>query len=100
MAVITDIAEAVKDELNAGSFSQPFTAERHYRPLFELPEMKIESRMLECEECENACEVTEVRADGRSCAHLGDRCGRQWGSRPLRLTRRPGRPLWRRQSLL
>ena len=40
MAVITDIAEAVKDELNAGSFSQPFTAERHYRPLFELPEMK------------------------------------------------------------
>ena len=40
MAVVTDIAEAVKDELNGGSFSQSFTAERHYQPVFELPEMK------------------------------------------------------------
>ena len=40
MAVIIDIAEAVKDELNGGSFSQEFTAERHYQPIFELPEMK------------------------------------------------------------
>ena len=40
MAVITDIAEAVKDELNAAEFSQAFEAERMYQPLFELPEMK------------------------------------------------------------
>ena len=40
MSVITDIAEAVKDALNGGTFSLAFTAERHYQPLFELPEMK------------------------------------------------------------
>lgn len=40
MAVTTDIAEAVKDELNAASLSQELTAERHYQPVFELPEMK------------------------------------------------------------
>ena len=40
MAVITDIAEAVKNELNAGKFSQQFKAVRLYQPVFELPEMK------------------------------------------------------------
>lgn len=40
MAVITDIAEAVKDALNGETFSQAFTAERHYQPLFELKDMK------------------------------------------------------------
>ena len=40
MALITDIAEAVVAELNAGSFSLPFTAARHYRPVFELEEMQ------------------------------------------------------------
>ena len=40
MAKITDIAEAVKDELNGGTFSQAFTAERHYQPVFELKDMK------------------------------------------------------------
>ena len=40
MAVIIDIAEAVKEELNGGTFSQPFTAERHYQPVFELKDMK------------------------------------------------------------
>ena len=40
MAVIVDIAEAVKDELNAGSFSQPFTSERAYQPTFKLEEMQ------------------------------------------------------------
>ncbi len=39
MADITDIADAVAAELNAGSFGQEFTAERHYRPVFDLPEM-------------------------------------------------------------
>ncbi len=39
MSVIVNIAEAVKDELNAGEFSQGFTAERHYAPSFELSEM-------------------------------------------------------------
>ena len=40
MSLIADIADAVVAELNAGSFSVPFTAERLYRPDFELPEMK------------------------------------------------------------
>ena len=40
MATIVDIAEAVKDELNGGAFSQTFTAERHYQPVFELKDMK------------------------------------------------------------
>ena len=40
MALIADIADAVVAELNAGSFSVPLTAERLYRPDFELPEMK------------------------------------------------------------
>ena len=40
MATIIDIAEAVKDELNGGTFSQTFTAERHYQPVFELKDMK------------------------------------------------------------
>ena len=34
------VAEAVKDALNSGTFSQTFTAIRAYRPLFDLPEMK------------------------------------------------------------
>jgi len=40
MPVLTDIAEAVKDELNGHDFSQEFEAARLYQPLFELPEMK------------------------------------------------------------
>jgi hypothetical protein len=40
MSEITSIAEAVKEALNAATFSQPLTAERHYQPLFELKEMK------------------------------------------------------------
>ncbi|CAN5495908.1 hypothetical protein BH11PLA2_BH11PLA2_22800 [soil metagenome] len=39
MAVIIDIANAVVATLNAGTFSQAFTAERHYLPRFELPDM-------------------------------------------------------------
>ena len=40
MATIIDIAEAVKDELNGGTFSQPFTAQRYYQPVFDLQNMK------------------------------------------------------------
>ena len=40
MSVLVQIADAVKDELNGQAFSLPFEAERMYRPLFELPEMK------------------------------------------------------------
>lgn len=40
MATITDIADAVKDELNGNLFSQEFTAERHYLPFFDLAGMK------------------------------------------------------------
>ena len=39
MATITDIADAVVQELNAGSWSLPLSAERHYRPLFDLADM-------------------------------------------------------------
>ena len=40
MSVIVDVAEAVKTELNEHEFSQAFTAERHYRPVFDLKDMK------------------------------------------------------------
>lgn len=40
MSVIVDIAEAVKTELNGHEFSQEFTAQRLYRPIFDLVEMK------------------------------------------------------------
>jgi len=39
MSVPIDIADAVVAELNAASLSQPVSAERHYVPLFELPQM-------------------------------------------------------------
>lgn len=39
MAVIIDIANAVVATLNTGTFSQAFTAERHYLPRFELPDL-------------------------------------------------------------
>lgn len=40
MSTITSIADAVTDRLNAGSFSQSFTAERHYQPQFDLAELE------------------------------------------------------------
>jgi hypothetical protein len=40
MSMVVDVAQAVTEELNGGSFSQGFTAERHYQPVFELPDMK------------------------------------------------------------
>lgn len=43
MSLITTIAEAVVTELNgvpAGTFDQAFTAARHYRPQFDLAELK------------------------------------------------------------
>ena len=43
MSLITTIADAVVTELNGaspGTFNQAFTAERHYRPQFELAELK------------------------------------------------------------
>jgi hypothetical protein len=39
MATIIEIADAVVATLNAGTFSQAFTAERHYLPRFELPDL-------------------------------------------------------------
>ncbi len=38
-ATILDIADAVVAQLNAASFSQSLTAERHYQPKFDLSEM-------------------------------------------------------------
>jgi hypothetical protein len=43
VSLITTIADAVVTELNAapaGTFNQAFTAARHYRPQFDLPELK------------------------------------------------------------
>jgi len=40
MAVICDIAEAVVAALNGHTFSQPFTAQRAFRPVFDLADMK------------------------------------------------------------
>ena len=40
MAEIVGVAQAVTDELNAGSFSLPFTAERKYLPIYTLQDMK------------------------------------------------------------
>jgi len=40
MAVITDISDAVVVQLNAGTFGQPFTAERAFLPVFELSYLK------------------------------------------------------------
>lgn len=40
MGLITDIAGAVVLELNAQSFTPPFTAVRHYRPEFDLAQLK------------------------------------------------------------
>ena len=39
MATVVDIADAVKDALNAAEWSRPVTAERLFRPRFELAEM-------------------------------------------------------------
>ena len=39
MSVIADIAEAVKTALNSHPFSQAFTAQRKYRPAFDLADM-------------------------------------------------------------
>lgn len=39
-AAVVSIAEAVKEELNAASFSQTFTAERTYLPAFSLDDLE------------------------------------------------------------
>jgi hypothetical protein len=39
MALIADIAEAVVTALNGHTFRQPFTAQRAYRPVFDLKDM-------------------------------------------------------------
>ena len=40
MSVVVAIADATVEALNAGSFSQEFTARRYYQPVFALPEMQ------------------------------------------------------------
>lgn len=39
MSTIIDVTAALVARLNAGEFSQSFTAERKYQPVFELPEL-------------------------------------------------------------
>ena len=40
MSIAITVADAVKDELNNGSYSESFIAERVYVPDYSLPEMK------------------------------------------------------------
>ena len=40
MGVISDIAEAVKESINAATFSQAVDAKRHYLPIFDIQEMQ------------------------------------------------------------
>ncbi|MFQ5733180.1 MAG: hypothetical protein ACE5KM_14665 [Planctomycetaceae bacterium] len=40
MSIVVGLADAVVNELNAGSFSQSFNAVRDYLPLYELKELK------------------------------------------------------------
>ena len=42
----------------------------------------FETRSIECEGCENHCEVIEVWGDGKSMARWGDRCGK-WSGRKV-----------------
>jgi hypothetical protein len=44
-ATIVAIADAVVAELNGTTFSQAFTAVRHYQPVFELSEMMTELKV-------------------------------------------------------
>lgn len=39
MSMIVDVADAIVASLNTGSFSQAFTAERKYQPVFDLPHL-------------------------------------------------------------
>jgi hypothetical protein len=41
MSTLVKIADAVTTMLNAGGFGQTFTAERFYRPVFELKDMGV-----------------------------------------------------------
>lgn len=40
MSTMTQVAEAVKVMVNAGAYSLPFTAERHYRPVHDLTQLQ------------------------------------------------------------
>lgn len=40
MSVLIDLADELRDSLNAGSFSEDFTAERKYRPKNELADLE------------------------------------------------------------
>jgi len=40
VSIITDIAQAVTDEINTAEFSVPVQAVRHYQPVYELSQMQ------------------------------------------------------------
>lgn len=40
MSIVVGLSDAVVSDLNAASFSQSFTAERHYLPLYDLKALK------------------------------------------------------------
>jgi hypothetical protein len=68
VAVLVDIAEAVTEALQGGTFSLPFVPQRLYRPDFELAEMKdlhvsVVPRGLEMSAADRALTQDDVRID-------------------------------------
>ncbi|MCK4341001.1 MAG: hypothetical protein KAY37_04680 [Phycisphaerae bacterium] len=41
MSTIIEVTDALVARLNAGEFSQSFTAEREYQPVFDLAELRV-----------------------------------------------------------
>ncbi len=68
MALVAEVAQAVTDALNAGDFSQVFTAERAYRPQYELSAMRtlrvsVVPHGVETRALDRTRAVTDIRID-------------------------------------
>jgi len=68
MSTIIDIANAVAAELNGGAFSRPIQAVRHYKPSFDLAEMKdlhvsVVPRGMELSGASRSLAQTDVQID-------------------------------------
>jgi len=45
----------------------------------ELNNLRVSTRSFDCGGCSNACEITELKVEGRKSAYLGGRCGKWEG---------------------
>jgi hypothetical protein len=66
MAVIIEIADAVVAVMNAAMLSQPLTAQRHYLPEFDLPDMdtlhvSVVPAELDEEIADRSCDLAEYK---------------------------------------